>query len=109
MALTRDFRETVMARAQRDPEFRRAMLRSGIELMLSDDEEDAAVGREKIRDLIYATVGFPRLGELTGKTPKTLMRMFSASGNPNRRNLAAVLGHLKAQEGVEIRVSLRRE
>ena len=30
MALTRDYKETVQARAQRDPAFRRALLREGI-------------------------------------------------------------------------------
>lgn len=108
MALTRDFRETVMARVERDAAFRRALLKSGIELMLSDDEEEASIGREKIRDYINATIGFQELGRLVDKNPKSLMAMFGARGNPNQRNLAAVLGQLKAQEGVDIRVTLRR-
>jgi len=108
MGLTRDFRETVMARAKRDAAFRRAMLKSGIELMLSDDTEDAAVGRDKLRDYINATLGFEELGRLVGKNPKSLMQMFSARGNPSQKNLAAVLGQLQAQEGVRLGVTLRR-
>jgi len=108
MALTRDFRETVMARAKRDAAFRREMLKSGIELMLSADSEDTAVGREQLRDYINATIGFQDLGKLVDKTPKSLMRMFSSEGNPRHNNLTAVLGQLQAQEGVSIGITLRR-
>ncbi len=108
MALTRDFRETVMARAKRDAAFRREMLKSGIELMLSADSEDTAVGREQLRDYINATIGFQDLGKLVDKTPKSLMRMFSREGNPRHNNLTAVLGQLQAQEGVRISITLRR-
>jgi hypothetical protein len=108
MALTRDFRETILARAKRDAAFRREMLKSGIEFMLSDDPEDTAVGREQLRDYINATIGFQDLGTLVGKTPKSLMRMFSKQGNPRHSNLTAVLGQLQAQEGVRIGITLRR-
>jgi hypothetical protein len=43
------------------------MLKSGIELMLSADPEDAAVGREQLRDYINATIGFQDLGNLVGE------------------------------------------
>ena len=108
MALTRDFRETVMARAQRDKTFRRGMLKTGVELMLSGDAEDAAVGREQLRDYINATIGFQELARLVEKGPKSLMHMFSERGNPSSSNLAAVLRQLQAHEGVEIGVTLRR-
>ena len=39
MALTKDFRETIRERAQRQPQFRKALLREAIELMLSGDEK----------------------------------------------------------------------
>jgi hypothetical protein len=35
MAMTRDFRETIGERAQREPQFRRALLREAIELALA--------------------------------------------------------------------------
>jgi len=104
MALTRDFRETVAARAQRDPAFRRAMLKSGVDLLLTGDPEDAAVGREKLRTYINATVGFEDLAEQIGKSPKSLMRMFSRGGNPSSANLFAVLGQLQAHEGIRLGV-----
>jgi len=84
------------------------MLKTGVELMLSGDEEDAAVGREQLRDYINATIGFEELARLVDKGPKSLMNMFSQRGNPTSSNLGAVLGQLQAHEGVEIGVTLRR-
>ena len=37
MALTRDFKDVVVARAKRDPQFRRALVREAINLILSGD------------------------------------------------------------------------
>jgi hypothetical protein len=37
MPLTRNFRETIRARAQRDPKFRKELLRMDLEAMLSGD------------------------------------------------------------------------
>ena len=51
----REFRKTIRERAQREPRFRRAMLREAIELMLSGDEK---TGRAILRNSINATVGF---------------------------------------------------
>lgn len=39
MVLTRDFRETIRARAKRDPEYREAMLTEAVESFLSGDVE----------------------------------------------------------------------
>ena len=54
MAVTRDFKETVQARARRDPAFRRALLREGIGRLVGGDLE---VGRILLRDYINATMG----------------------------------------------------
>lgn len=109
MPLTRDFKQTILARAERDAAFRREMLKTGLELILSGDEEDAAVGRAQIRDYINATVGFQELGRRVDKSPKSLMYMFSVRGNPSSANLAAVLSQLEAHEGVKIGVTLKPE
>jgi hypothetical protein len=42
MTLTRSFKETVMARIERDAEFREALLREGIECLISDDVDNPA-------------------------------------------------------------------
>ena len=83
MPLTRDFRETIKARAERDPDFRVSLFREAIEAMLSDD---LATGKLLLRDYVNATVGFETLADDMDKDPKSLMRMLSAKGNPRADN-----------------------
>lgn len=99
MALTRDFKETIQARAQRDPAFRRGLFQEAIDAFLSNDTE---TGKLLLRDYVNATVGFERLGAELDKSPKSLMRMLSSQGNPRADNLFAVVGHLRKQEGVAL-------
>lgn len=105
MALTRDFRETIRDRAQREPQFRRALLREAIELMLAGDEK---TGRAILRNYINATVGFRQLEEATSIPANSLMRMFGPNGNPSAKNLFGILAHLQAQEGVNFEIRARR-
>ncbi len=97
MALTRDFKETIKARAQRDPAFRKELLREGIEAMLAGDVE---TGKTVLRDYINATVGFAKLAVATHRSPKSLMRMLGPSGNPQARNLFEIVAYLQKKEGV---------
>ena len=80
MPLTRDFRETIQARVERDPAFREELLKEGVECLLSGEVE---VGKTVLRDFINATIGFETLGSLTGKSPKCLMRMFGPAAPPS--------------------------
>ena len=106
MALTRSFKETVQARAQRDAAFREALLSEGVDAFLAGDVE---TGKAVLRDYINATIGFDQLAMATGTPPKSLMRMFGPSGNPNARNLFAVLGELQRQSGVHLQARSIRE
>jgi len=101
MALTRDFKETVQARASRDPAFRQALLQEAVAAML---EGDLATGKAVLRDYINATIGFEALGRATGTPPKSLMRMFGPRGNPQASNLFAVLGYLQKDGGFHLEV-----
>ena len=67
-----------MRRAECDAEFRREMLKTGVELLLTGDREDAESGREKLRTYVNATIGSEQLASQLGKSPKSLMRMLSA-------------------------------
>src|SRR5436853_6526193 len=58
MPLTRDFKMTVKARAERDPAFREALLTEAVELLLSGEVE---TGKAILRDYSNATVGFKRI------------------------------------------------
>ena len=83
-----------MARVKESAAFRDALLKEGIDALL-DGELD--VGKSILRDYINATIGFERLAEATGTPSKSLMRMFSPSGNPNARNLFSVISELAAR------------
>ena len=102
MALTREFRETVKARAARDPAFREALLTEAAEQLLAGDLE---TGKAVLRDYINATVGFEKLARETGTPAKSLMRMLGPKGNPRATNLLAVLGKLQRISGVHLAVA----
>ena len=106
MPLTRDFKETVRARAQRDPEYREAMLAESVRLLLAGDVD---VGKLVLRDYINATIGFDELGVLTNKSPKSLMRMFGPSGNPQSGNLFEIISRIQQREGVSLEVTAVRQ
>lgn len=101
MALTRAFKDTVKARAERDPEFRVALLEEALDAFLNADLDTSKV---LLRDYVNATVGFEQLGVQLHKSPKSLMRMLSEQGNPRANNLFAVVAHLKAHAGVSFSV-----
>ncbi|WP_145033262.1 transcriptional regulator [Caulifigura coniformis] len=105
MALTRSFKETVKSRAQRDRKFRVAMLQEATEAFLRGETD---VGKTLLRDYVNSTVGFEELGDAVEKSPKSLMRMLSATGNPQAESLFAVIAHLQREEGVQVRVLLQR-
>lgn len=102
MALTRDFRETVKARAERDAAFREALLTEAVEQLLGGEVE---TGKAILRDYINATVGFGKLAEETGTPPKSLMRMLGPKGNPRASNLFSVIRHLQAAAGLRLAVA----
>ncbi|WP_018276039.1 transcriptional regulator [Teredinibacter turnerae] len=102
MAITREFKQTVQQRALKDTSFREGLLTESIENMLAGDTE---LGKLLLRDYINATIGFEELGALTEKSPKSLMRMFSPSGNPTAKNLFNIIHTIQEKEGVHFQVS----
>jgi DNA-binding phage protein len=102
MAKTKSFKELVQARVKTDKKFAEALLREGIDAMLSGDVD---TGKTILRDYIKATVGFEKLGEATGAPPKSLIRMFGPRGNPQARNLFNVIGYLQKHAGLSLHVA----
>jgi DNA-binding phage protein len=94
MALTRDFKKTVVARVERDPAFARELLDEATTLLISGEPETARV---ILRDLVNATLGFEQLAKLTDVPSKSLHRMLSAKGNPSMDNLAAIFGAVNSK------------
>lgn len=101
MPLTKDFNETVREHLQKSEEFRRAYLREAVNCMLSGDVD---TGKSVLRKYINGTVGFIKMGEDLGRSPKTLMRMFSDKGNPQAKNLFEIFAYLQKHEGIVIEV-----
>ena len=102
MALTRDFKKTVAARVERDPESAKALLDEAATLFLADEPETA---RLILRELVNATLGFEQLAKQTDLPSKSLHRMLSPKGNPSMDNLAAIFGAVgdRLKVGLKVR------
>ena len=105
MALTRDFKLTMVERAERDPAFAKALLDEAATLFLNGEPETA---RLILRDLVNATMGFENLARRTDKNGKSLHRMLSAAGNPTMDNLAAIFDAVRGALRVRLEVSVVR-
>lgn len=101
MTLTRDYKETLLERAQQDPAFAEALLDEAIALFLNGDPITARI---MLRDLVNATLGFEQLALHTQKTSKSLHRMLSDRGNPTMDNLARIFTALREVLNVNISV-----
>lgn len=101
MALTRHFKQTVVARVRREPAFGRHLLDEAATLLLNGEPAPA---RTILRDLVNATLGFERLAVITATPAKSLHRMLSARGNPSMEKLAAVFSAMRQALGVRITV-----
>ena len=104
MALTRDFKNTVAARAQRDPRFRDALLTEAINAFLGGD---TAAGKAILRDLVNATLGFEELAAAIKKPSKSLHRMLAPRGNPSTENLFSIVSALQKKTGMKLRVTAK--
>lgn len=101
MALTREFRETVYSRAQRDGAYCKALLMEAVNAYLGGDE---VTGKTVLREVVNATIGFEQLAADLRKPSKSLHRMLGPRGNPNTTNFFAILGALQKRVGVTLRV-----
>lgn len=101
--LRRTFRKSVRARAARDPDFRRALLREALDALMAGD---LAGLRRGLRRYVNATLGFAGLAERTGVPEKSLMRMLGPRGNPRAEHLVGLVRALADHEGVALSVEI---
>ena len=104
MALTRDFRETIAARVQRDSRFREALFREALNLYLAGDTTE---GKAVLRDLVNATIGFEGLAAEVHKPSKSLHRMLAPRGNPSSENFFEIVNALQKKTHVKLTVTSR--
>ena len=101
MAISRDYKQTINERVNKDPAFTAALLDEAITLFLNDEPD---VARLVLRDLVNATVGFETLALEIDKPSKSLHRMLSAKGNPTMDNLTKIIGTLRNNLKLDINV-----
>lgn len=101
MPITREFRETVTARAQRDHRYRRALLTEAVNELLAGN---LSAGKMMLRDYIKATTGFENVATEIGKSSKSIQRMLGPSGNPTAENIFAILRVLQDEEEIALTV-----
>jgi DNA-binding phage protein len=100
MALTRDFKQTIVALVKIDPVLAKSLLDEA-ETLVVNGEADTA--KRMLRDLVKATVGFEQLAQTVAKPTKNVHRKLSPSGNPTMTNLTAIFAALIASMKVEFR------
>jgi hypothetical protein len=77
--VTRRFGDLVEQDVAQDRAFGEALLREGIDTMLTGDVD---TGKTILSNYIKATIGFEKLREATCTQAKSLTRMFGPRGNP---------------------------
>jgi DNA-binding phage protein len=87
MALTREYKQTVLARIKRDPKFAKALYAEAVNTLMEGETDE---GLSMLRDLVHANITFKELSRQTGFGEKALHRMLSRHGNPTTRNLFAI-------------------
>jgi DNA-binding phage protein len=103
MALTRKYKDTVVARIKRDSRFARALYAEAIGALL---DGEVAEGLSMLRDLVHAEITFKELARQTGLGEKTLHRMLHHRGNPTARNLGLIIRRIAEDLGIKTRVHI---
>jgi len=106
MALTREYRKTVVERIQSDPEFTAALYAEAIAALV---EGDKATTLSILRDLVHAHISFKTLAEETGFAEKALHRMLGSNGNPTAENLARIIHTVEHDLQLETEITARRK
>jgi DNA-binding phage protein len=101
MALTRAYRDSVIERIKRDPEFTAALYAEAISSLV---EGERATALSLLRDLVHAHISFKTLARHTGFGEKALHRMLGSNGNPTLENLTKVIHAI--EEDLQLSVSV---
>lgn len=88
MALTKEYRTSVVERIQQDPEYTAALYAEAVGCLV---EGDKATALSILRDLVHAHITFKCLAEETGVGEKALHKMLGARGNPTAENLCRIM------------------
>src|SRR3989304_4693604 len=103
MALTRDYKETIKERAEKDPRFAASLMKEAMTAFLEGEPETTRV---ILRELVNSTIGFEFLAEQLDKSSKSIHRMLSPHGNPTMDNLTHILVTLQKKLDFDFEVKL---
>ena len=101
MPLTKKFRETVMARARTDKDFREELIIEATNALLKGDIE---TGKCLIKDYLNATEAFSAVADQLHKDEKSIRRMLGPSGNPTLKNFMGILNACSSSEHLDLRI-----
>jgi len=101
MPLSREFKELVVARAEKDPEFRRALITEALNLIL---QGEISAGRLMIRDYINATGSMNDIALKLRKQKPAIVRMLGPNGNPTLKSFIPVVKACAEREEIKLRV-----
>lgn len=103
MALTRDFKQTIQERAEKDPDFAAHLMNEAATSFLDGNAHSARI---LLRELVNATIGFEPLAETLDKPSKSIHRMLSPRGNPTMDSLTSIFAALQRNLDLRIEVKL---
>jgi DNA-binding phage protein len=98
MALTREFKDTVMELCK-DPEYRKALLIEALETYL---EGDIPTGNALMRDYLNGCLAFTEVAQQIGVKEPSLRRMLAPKGNPQLKNFLQVFTACRVREGMSV-------
>ena len=101
MPLTKSFKDTVMARAKTDKDFRGELIIEATNAIL---EGDVDTGKSLIRDYLNATEAFVTVAEELQKDEKSLRRMLGPGGNPTLKNFIGILKACSSTEHLQLKI-----
>ena len=95
MPLTRDFRETIVARAKSDQAFRSELIIEATNAFLAGEIE---TGKALLRDYLNGTESLTDIARRMQINEKSLRRMLGPKGNPTLKNFVGILKGLGCLE-----------
>jgi DNA-binding phage protein len=101
MPLSREFKELVVARAKKDPEFRRELIVEAINMILAGE---ITPGRLMLRDYINATGAMADICKTLHKHKSAIARMLGPSANPTLESIVPVIRACADREKVNLAV-----
>ena len=101
MPLSKEFKELVVERAAKDPEFRRGLITEALNLILNGE---VTAGRLMLRDYINATGAMNDIAVKLKKQKPSIVRMLGPHGNPTLESFVPIVNACAEREKIDLSV-----